>query len=569
MKRTAKWIAVLVALTLSFACFACGNNDIGKGGYLDTTDRPEIDVPDTSAQLRYPEKPDEAPGKPVPGVAPTVTGYAASDADSPYTIANEGQSKRISYSDVSDWAYVYVSVQNYTPAYGNIKITLNNDPEEKGTNAALAERIAVQAVYYEAYDLGYAPVTVHAGDLTGGEQYVIADLGETMITDANYEKVAGQSVRDKTVIGFVLFIDSLPSYAPANGAAGTLDVMNFEFLQDGDPALEDRYVKPVAVLESVVTEGDLTCTYAQDALTVSGTGTAYIPLRKYSSDFTVFDLSALGTAGQSVQVGLRYAWEDETYVSPLTPAVLTGEAQQIRFDYTNLRAASGSDDLDMRLIQYADVTDIVLSFENAQNFTLSQVAFTRTATGGAYIADSWVSNASSVAIEWAYNGGNAGIAFEHHTVYSFLSVPVRKGEGIRAVAIELYAPDGIDHLGVGIVTNSPNNSEAQNKGTYILRNAKDIVKGNDTVASTTLPKEKYMRGITETVRYNAQTKIYTFTYDFSRMTPDDDEKTFADYTVTALLFYLNCPCTDAANKANHAFETPRALYFRQIELVAA
>lgn len=564
MKRLTKWIAVLAALVMCLACCSCGGSK-GGGKYLDTVERPEIETPEPSDRVQYPQKPATAPSAPAAGAVPTVSGYAPSQAASPYTVTDTDAGKRISYTDVSDWAYVYVSVQDYSAAYGNFKITLNNDPEGRGSNAAIAERIAVQAVYYEAYDLGYAPVTVYSGELTAGAQYVIAEMGETLITDKTYQAVAGESVRDKTILGFVIFIDSLPLFSPANDAAGTVDIVNFVFLQDGDPALEDRYIKPVAVLEDAAAaeddEDSVQCDYADETLTLSGSGTVYVPLTKYSEDFTIFDLTATGASGESVRVGVRYTLGDKTETALAAPTPLTGEEQTIRFDYTDLRPQTGEDEFDARLIKYGTLTDIVLVLDNVSELSVVSVAFTRTAASGAYIADSWTSNSSSVRILWSYGGGNAGIALEYHIAYNYLSVPIRKGDGIRGIALTLYAPDGIDHLGLGIVTNSPHCSESQTKGTFILRNAKDVVKGNASTASTTLPKEPYMQGVTETIVYDEPSKTYTITYDFSSMTADDNERTFADYTITALLMYMNC--TDGV----HTFDGSRALYFMDIRLM--
>ena len=127
------------------------------------------------------------------------------------------------------------------------------------------------------------------------------------------------------------------------------------------------------------------------------------------------------------------------------------------------------------------------------------------------------------------------------------------------------APDGLNHLGVGVVNNSPHNSAGQNKGSFIVRRAADVIKGADTEPSD-YSGEKYMQGITETIAYSAETKTYTLTYDFSKMKKDDDEKTFADYTTTAILFYMNCPCGGADAKA-HEFEGTRSLYFMSIQLL--
>ena len=556
MKHFKKLLALVSvpAMLLSFA--ACG----GPLRYDDETTRPEIETPEILSHVVYPEKPAQAPAAPAPGAVPSVKGYSPSTAESAYTVKTTEAGTEISYKDISDWAYVYVPVENYSAAYGNLKISLEN-----GENAA--ERIAVQAIYYEAYDLGYAPVTVFLGELSEGEQYVIAELGEFLITDAAYKPVAGQSVKDKTVIGFAIFFDSLPSYAPASDASGSVTVKNFEFLSDGDPKLDDRYVKPVADFSQATADEGITLTKGETLeITSDGAGTAYIPVSKYSADFAKFTVSASGTA--VIEVGVRFTLDggETSMLSTALSVTLTGGEKSETYDYTKLFAVGDSDDITTQYVKDGLVTDIYVKLPASATVTVTGVGFIRTAADGAFVSNIWT-GCSSVNITRAANGGNAKLELTYYDTWNFITVPVRKGNGVQKIVYTIYAPDGLNHIGFGLSSSSSLSTQGQNAGNYILRGSAGVVNGASTQASDSLTAQNNLGGVTETIVYDAATKIYTFTYDFTAMQADSAGKTFEDYTVTSLLFYLNCPDSEKkADRDAHKFEGVHNIYFLGIGL---
>lgn len=546
MKTAQKFIALLGVSALLFAFPACGETDDkpntpdnGDVGYKDTIERPEIEMPELAEQVAYPAKPATAPTKPAEGTKPSVVAYTPSQTKSTYSIAEEGGVRSVTYSSVSDWSYVYVSVENYSAEYGNVKITLRN-----GTPAA--ERIAVQAVYYEAYDLGYAPVTVQLSELMEGEQYLIFELGKYNITNATYQQIQGKTVREQTVIGFVVFIDSLPSFAPTS-ASGALDFVNFEFLKDGDPALEDRYVKPVVNMTGESAE-------------VSGEP-LLLPVEKYSVDYTKYTLELNGAAGGQVELAVQYTLGSQTAISSPKTVTLTGEAQTVEYDFADVRPTAGGDDMTTQFIKNGVIKAISVTPVGGSTATVSKPAFVRTATDSAYVSDVWNSAASSVDIVRAANGGNAKIEYSFYDSWGNFSVPVRKGAGVTGIRLTIYAPDGLDHLGIGITNNSMLSSGGQNAGSFILRGASALFKGAESESFGTMNSdgEPNLKGLKETLSYNEATKTYTLTYDFTGM----DNK-LSDYTMTSMLFYLNCPC---AGDAQHYFDGTRTLYILSIDLL--
>ena len=557
MKRISKFLALLTlpALLLGFAACGGGNSD---PNYTDTVDRPEIETPAALPTVVYPEKPAQKPAAPAAGTAPTVADYTASAAKSTYTVEKTAKGAKISYNNVSDWAYVYVPVSDYSAEYGNVKITLEN-----GENAA--ERIAVQAVYYEAYELGYAPVTVFLGELTEGEQYVIIELGEHMIIDKNYAPVKDNSVKDKTLLGFVIFIDSLASYKPLNDKAGSLEITNFEMLKDNDPKLADRYVKPVVGFENATADEGVTLTKTETTVGLSGEGTAYMPVTKYSSDYAKVSLTLNGTA--QVKVGVRFTFDGATQLLSTEQSVtLTGSAKEVTYDYLEMFAESTNPDISTQYVKNGTVTDIYVTITEG-NATVEGATFVRTATGGAYVADAWT-DCPNVQVVRAENGGNARIDYKYHSSWdSSISVPVRKGAGVKKLEFKIYAPEGISHFGVGVSTTSNLGSNNQDPGRYILRPSRHMFKLTSSGIQNILSnpeEEPNLNGLKEILDYDAETKIYTITYDFTEM-KDTAGNSISDYTISSLLFYFNCPCA-GKNQQEHKFDGKRSLYILSIGL---
>ncbi|MDE7296026.1 MAG: hypothetical protein K2N84_02045 [Clostridia bacterium] len=547
MKTVQKFIALLSVSALLVALPACrGTGDDsnkpsdGNVDYKDTIERPEIEMPEIAEQVVYPAKPATAPSAPEAGKAPSISAYTPSETKSTYTLAEKDGVTSVTYNGVSDWSYVYAQVQNYSAEYGNIKITLNN-----GTPAA--ERIAIQAVYYEAYELGYAPVTVELVDLAEGEQYVIAELGKINIKNNVYQEVQNTPLGGKTIIGFVIFIDSLPTFAPTSNT-GAIDIVNFEFLKDGDPALEDRYVKPIITMTGESAE-------------VSGDG-LLLPVEKYSADYTKYTLELNGAEGGQVELAVQYTLGKQTAISAPKTVTLTGEAQTVEYDFTDVRPTTGGNDMTTQFVKNGTVKAISVKPVGSATATVSNPAFVRTATETAYVSDAWTSAASSVAITRAANGGNAKIEYSFYDSWANFSVPVRKGTGVTGMKLTIYAPDGLDHLGIGITNNSMLSSGGQNVGSFILRGASALFKGTETESFGTMNNdgEPNLKGLKETVAYNEATKTYTLTYDFSGM-PETSK--FENYTMTSLLFYLNCP--DGVE--DHYFDGTHTLYFLSIDLL--
>ncbi|MDE5548529.1 MAG: hypothetical protein K2J30_06000, partial [Clostridia bacterium] len=270
-----------------------------------------------------------------------------------------------------------------------------------------------------------------------------------------------------------------------------------------------------------------------------------------------------GAAGGQVELAVQYTLGNQTAISAPKTVTLTGEAQTVEYDFTDVRPTTGGNDMTTQYIKNGAIKAISVKPVGTATATVSSPAFVRTATDSAYVSDVWTSAASSVEITRAANGGNAKVEYEFYDSWGNFSVPVRKGTGVTGIKLTIYAPDGLDHLGIGITNNSMLSSGGQNAGSFILRGASALFKGTETESFGTMNSdgEPNLKGLKETVAYDEATKTYTLTYDFSGM---PEASKFENFTMTSLLFYLNCP---DSGDAQHYFDGTRTLYFLSIDLI--
>ncbi len=553
MKSWKNAIVLITVALLMFSCFACGKTS--KFKYSDQIDRPEMDAPITRPQVVYPEYPATKPAAPAPGAVPSVSGYSASKAENPYELTSEEDGLKVEYADITDYAYVYAPVENYSPEYGNIKITLENSEKPA------AERVGIQAIYYEAKELGYSPVTVFIGDLVEGEQYLVSELGDYCITDNVYQAISDQKVRDKTIIGFVIFIDSLPSYAPQADTIGSCKIKSFEFLRDDDPKLQDRYVVPETDLSNANADTDITVTAGEKlTLTANSAGTVRLPISRYSADFGKFTITASGTGNVELGVAYKLSGEKNERLSEAKSITLTENSEVFEYDFSDQRVKDASDDIKTQFVKGGKVTDVYIKLPAGASVEIEKIEFIRTVSNGAYATEIW-KGCAGVEVSNVVVGGNAKLAVEHYTGWMFSTLAVRKGDGVQKIVYRIYAPQGLNHIGIAISTTSALGTDGQNAGSYVLRNAVARVDGQNSVPSDSFTAANNLEGVTETIEYDVASKTYVFTYDFTAMKKDANGKTFANYTINSLLFYLNDP-----NSAD-VYDGVRNLYFLGIDLL--
>lgn len=229
-------IAILSLAMVSCLFVACDNSaDSGSGSGGNGT---IIEVPDGETILPLPDGV-TAPEKPaLPELDPLAAPYigAIGTTSDAYTVSavKEGDvivGAEISYpasgKTLTDYNFVWFDVYNYVFDYNNLRFDF--------TNISGAEKVAVAAMYAEAYDKGYPAMGVLVENLMDGEMSFVADMSAVNIANDGYEALE-QKLSDQTVCRLYVYIDSNPSQAPAD-RAGSLTLSRISFLKNGDPAL--------------------------------------------------------------------------------------------------------------------------------------------------------------------------------------------------------------------------------------------------------------------------------------------------------------------------------------------
>lgn len=564
-KRTL--ILKLTCIVLLSFCFlsltACDNNGEPKIEWTDTASRPELDDLEKGTYINYPLKPDEAPTPADETKKPYVSEYTASK-DSGYVISeDENGNTVIEYTEVQNWGYVLVQVENYHSQYGNFKITAY------GTGV---EKIAIQAIYYEMYEDENPAVTVYRGDVAEGEQYFIASLGENDLLDNKYQTIFNETVREQTIIGFLLFIDSNPSQLAPSDKAGKLIISGFEFLEDGDPALKDRFVAPTVSL------GFMDAGYSGERLE-DGTihiereaGTSYwtkvyLPIANYSSEYTAFTIK-MNTAGvKAYRIDLEintmgYDWQPS--VDVLTQNNVEDGMHEHYIDFSVTQPISSLPPYDFvpgYFIKNTKITSILIYLDTfvegeIPDFDAScdilSIEFERTATD-TQISRGWIPGSGNVTLGDDIQPGGVGtVKFSWYEEWYYLGMPVINYKKADKLIIKLAAPDGLDNLGIALTANGFE---------FVLHSSWIVLKGNETELERLSGS---LEGIVETLEYDEETHIYTFTFDFTNAAlVDPFNVPVNEMDITLLRFYFN----DPDDNFNFYFEGTRTIRFISVEFV--
>lgn len=533
-------VTCLLAAAAVFSFAGCD-----KGGtevvWKDTAPRPEITTPEVlGGYAEYPGKPAEKPA--VDTSKKTSAGtYAAHGA---YTIESS-EEVEATYAEVGDWDYIYVSVNDYQSKYGNFKITLDT----KG-----AERVAVQAIYWEMYENGERPVTVFRGDLADGEQYLVAELGKYTRLDEEYQPITGQSLKDASILGFAVFLDSNPAQAAVSDKAGRATFKSFEFLEDGDPALNDKYVVPKVNWSGSYGDAGYTVVAPEEGgVSVSYTeipqySRAYLPVVNFTPDYAEFDITLATKGVKNYSIGVMFSVEGHSewqpYVDIYTASGVTdGEhTHTVNFDGINpIDMNNNWNPVPGEYIKNYNVYQICLWFDSlnqqdGQTYsgtaTVDKVTFNRTATEGCTVGKAWSSMTPSVTIgDDVMNGGSGTINYTFYTGWYKLSMPVSSYEPKSKLTIKLMSDDPIDYFGIVVMSNGTE--------VTILSGWDKLTEFEDKTDEST----SQARGTVVSVRKGSD-GIYTISFDFTNAKKSIvTNLAFWEQTITNIGFYLGDPNT--------------------------
>ncbi len=543
-------VAILAACAAAVSFAGCSEKKI---------ERPDIQPPEViGGYVEYPEAPASKPE--ADASKKTAAGTYVPHGN--YTVETTANGVDVTYKDVGDWEYLYIPVENYRSEYGNFKITL----ETKG-----AERIAIQALYWEMYENDERPVTVFLGDLADGEQYVIVELGDFTRLAAEYQSIVGKSLQDAAILGFVVLLDSNPAQAETSDREGRATFKSFEFLKDGDPALDDKYALPKVNWSGAYgdagyevkpkEESGIEISYEEIPLY----SRVYLPVVNFTSDCAEFDISLTTSGVESYSVGVMFSveahdnWQPYVELLKVTDAKDGAHTHTVNFDGVSpIDMNNGWNPVPGEYIKNYNVYQIVVWLDSLDQQdgvvysgagSIDNVSFSRTAAEGCSIGKGWNSTTPSITVgDDVMTGGVGTIHYSFYTGWYKLSMPVSGYEPKSKLTIKFKSDDPIDYFGV--VAMASGSEVTLLSGWDKLSEFDDRADTSDTAAKGTVVSVK-----------KGDDGIYTVSFDFTNAKKSIvTGKAFWEQTINNIGFYLGDP-----NEAFVEWDGTRSIRFVSVE----
>ena len=563
MKKMIRKISIFI-LSFAIVVLLAACNKEGETIITGTIDRPN-DLPPLGEVLnvKYPEKPSGMTAGQGSGV-PTI-GTATSDSEY-YSLSQENGQITVSYSEVERWDYVYLPIENFNKGYQNIKIT---------ASATNVDKIAVAAIYYEMYDLGYPAVATLTQDVIDGAQYFVMQLGKKNLLDDAYNSLDAV-LGDQTVIGLCIFIDSNPAQPTIKDGSKecVLTIEKVEFLPDGDAGLGDIYVAPgikpgFSDPHNTVEKdasGNYVVTRTSDATLNEA---AYFAISNYNSDYTAFTLTMNTTNVKNIVFEVIFSggkvgteWRDQVTLD--TFANLSDGQHNIVVDFAEAQPTDMSwnavpnyfvKNYNIHTIKmYIDTTsEYINGIDSDATIEISEFKFIRTAHDENTVTKKWAPVSSPVFRfgDDLNNGGIGSVIYTHHNSWDSFQMPISNYTPVDKITIKLQTSEPMKHIGIALVS-----------GNYDTTNSEYVIKGSEYLITDTQEQAGDLAGLVQTVNYDSATNTYTITFDFSNVVTVDrfGNKKITEMRVSALRFYLTDPNND------DAFDGERTITFLGVTL---
>lgn len=400
----------LASLFIAGVLGACTNGEGDPGG-----DKPGT-VPDI--ELELPERDDiiplpedvPMPAKPsLPAVDAAKAPYIgkAAVSDQSYTLSGDAENGyTVSYTAAKDYHFIYFDIYNYTSDYHYIRFDLS---EISG-----AEKIAVSAMYMEAFETGVPPVGVLVESMMDGAMSYVTDLDYHKTIDKNYAE-STEALSGKTVCRLLVYLDSNPSQSPSD-RAGSLKIDKISFLKEGDPAIKVDNSPRVGEATSgggytlTKPEGKVfSASYTPSELTASSE--IVLPVSRFTSAYGTIKLTYTATGAET----LKLTDGSKTLGSDLVNAPAS---------YENY-ALSSSGVLTVDIRGWRALNRLVFTLDggkqgsDARTFTLESVEFVVTP----YVADDWYAAANYNIFKHAM-GGTVTAAYDVNVGFEKLTATV-------------------------------------------------------------------------------------------------------------------------------------------------
>lgn len=520
------------------------------------TDIPELDYLD---YINYPAKPDSVVKGQV-GDMPTI-GTATTDSLY-YKINQTDENITIKFKEVDRWDYVFLPISKFNSEYQNIKIT---------ATATNVQKLSIAAVYYEMYDANLPLVATHVGDVGDTEQVYIMELGKINTLDESYYPLE-DTLGSKTVFGLCIFIDSNPSQSinyKDTTVESVFDITKIEFLKDGDESIKDKFVEPSlnvgwndAGYTTVKNESTKEYTITKSA-SAAVWESASLEVRNYSSEYSAFDLKFTTKNVKNFTIELTVSggladWAENVLVYKATN--ITDGENDAYIDFSSTQPTStatwapvpGYYIKNYKIVGikfYLDTADTTELNNQEATCVINEIKFNRmVAEDGTVVSKGWNAGSGNIVLGNDLAVGGVGtINYSWYNTWEYLTIPVLNYNTSTKLTIEFQANEGISYMGIGLGCASFPQGEA------ILKSCWDKV---DVAAE----KQDTLAGIVETVEYDATTKIYKITFDFTNAVKVEsyNGKSVNEMQITSLRFYLTDP------NSTDEFEGTRSIRFINI-----
>ena len=309
-----------------------------------TAPNPEPDPEVSSPMVSYPEKPAQAPV--IDSTVPTTIGTVTA-SDECYTLTQETNGLKVAYDagyeTLPAFAYLWAPVENFQSKYSYLKIK---------ADCQGVDRISIIAVYYEQYDAKRPGVTVYNNSVLTGENVIICNLDDGVVLDKFYNVAMGEKVTQKTVIGFMIMIDSNPKQLISD-STGEMLITNLSLVDSSDEDISLLSSAPVisgwSTTSTEYTDYDISTKKSETTgslnaiLDYSFTG-GYpffvASIHNYKSEYTTLKMRLKGASVKNVSIAIAHALSTSSTNAPYNYLTynlkITNEFELYEFDFSNL-----------------------------------------------------------------------------------------------------------------------------------------------------------------------------------------------------------------------------------------
>ncbi len=465
-----------------------------------TAPNPEPDPEVTSPTVVYPEKPTQAPV--IDTTVPTTIGTITS-SDECYTLTQETNGLKVAYDagyeTLPTFAYLWAPVENFQGKYSYLKIK---------ADCQGVDRISIIAVYYEQYDAKRPGVTVYNNSVLTGENVIICSLDDGVVLDKFYNVAIGEKVTQKTVIGFMIMIDSNPKQSISD-STGEMLITNLSLVDSSDEDISLLNSAPVIsgwsttsteyedydiLTEKSETTGSLNAIL--DYSFTSGYPFFVASIHNYKSEYTTLRMKIRGMNVKNVTIAIAHSLSTSATNAPynyLTYGMkVTNQFETVEFDFSNLEeliSLNGDATVPGSYIKNLKPTALYFYIDTADTATsglgtlyVEDVEFVKVVDDGLpKVTSTWTVTGANITKKDVVAGGIGTLTYTETQGWTPVTLNVASFNpeySVLVIKVKFY--NGADNLGValndgtwGVIQNSDGNHDNNAVITHTSENGSD------------------------------------------------------------------------------------------------